>query len=69
MRSQRPCYTVPVARLTLTIDDELLRRARRRALAEVTSVVGERGLGRGAPFEVLANDQSFGSVTVRDPVA
>jgi plasmid stability protein len=33
-----PCYTDPVANLTLTIDDETLRRARIRALEEGTSV-------------------------------
>ena len=33
-----PCYTDPVANLTLSIDDELLQRARIRALHERTSV-------------------------------
>lgn len=33
-----PCYTDPVANLTLAIDDELLRRARIRALEDGTSV-------------------------------
>jgi hypothetical protein len=33
-----PCYTDPVANLTLTIDEETLRRARIRALQEGTSV-------------------------------
>jgi plasmid stability protein len=33
-----PCYTDPVANLTLAIDDDLLRRARIRALEEGTSV-------------------------------
>lgn len=33
-----PCYTDPVANLTLAIDDELLMRARMRALKEGTSV-------------------------------
>lgn len=33
-----PCYTDPVANLTLSIDDELLRRARIRALEHDTSV-------------------------------
>jgi plasmid stability protein len=33
-----PCYTGPVANLTLVIDDELLQRARLRALAQGTSV-------------------------------
>lgn len=39
MRSpHNPCYTDPVANLTLSIDDELLQRARIRALHEGTSV-------------------------------
>lgn len=33
-----PCYTDPVANLTLSIDDDLLRRARIRALERETSV-------------------------------
>ena len=33
-----PCYTGQVANLTLTIDDELLKRARVRAVRENTSV-------------------------------
>ena len=33
-----PCYTEPMARVTLLIDDELLERARMRALAQGTSV-------------------------------
>lgn len=33
-----PCYTDPVANLTLTIDDEILRAARIRALEHGTSV-------------------------------
>jgi plasmid stability protein len=33
-----PCYTEPVANLTLVIDDDLLQRARMRALAQGTSV-------------------------------
>jgi hypothetical protein len=33
-----PCYTGRVANLTLTIDDDLLRRARIRALERGTSV-------------------------------
>jgi plasmid stability protein len=32
------CYTEPVANLTLVIDDDLLQRARMRALAQGTSV-------------------------------
>lgn len=36
--TQDPCYTGAVANLTLTIDDELLRRARVRAAKENTSV-------------------------------
>lgn len=35
---RNPCYTDPVANLTLAIDDDLLRRARIRALEEGTSV-------------------------------
>jgi plasmid stability protein len=37
-RTQDPCYTEPVANLTLSIDDALLRRARIRALEQGTSV-------------------------------
>jgi hypothetical protein len=37
-RARDPCYTYPVANLTLTIDEETLRRARIRALNEGTSV-------------------------------
>lgn len=33
-----PCYTDPVANLTLSIDDDLLKRARIRALENGTSV-------------------------------
>jgi plasmid stability protein len=33
-----PCYTDPVANLTLTIDDDTLRAARIRALEQGTSV-------------------------------
>jgi plasmid stability protein len=33
-----PCYAGPVANLTLVIDDDLLQRARMRALAQGTSV-------------------------------
>ena len=36
--THNPCYTVPVANLTLAIDEDLLRRARIRALEEGTSV-------------------------------
>ncbi len=36
--AHNPCYTDSVANLTLSIDDELLRRARIRALHEGTSV-------------------------------
>ena len=36
--THNPCYTDPVANLTLAIDDDLLRRARMRALEEGTSV-------------------------------
>ena len=36
--TQIPCYTGPVANLTLTIDDTVLRRARIRALELDTSV-------------------------------
>ena len=35
---RNPCYTEPVANLTLAIDDDLLRRARIRAVQEGTSV-------------------------------
>jgi hypothetical protein len=33
-----PCYTDPVSNLTLAIDDDVLRRARIRALEQGTSV-------------------------------
>ncbi len=33
-----PCYTEPVANLTITIDDEVLKRARIRAIEQGTSV-------------------------------
>lgn len=36
--AQNPCYTGRIANLTLTIDDDVLLRARRRALAQGTSV-------------------------------
>jgi plasmid stability protein len=36
--SRNPCYTDPVANLTLAIDDDVLRRARIRALEQGTSV-------------------------------
>ena len=36
--TQDPCYTDPVSNLTLAIDDDLLRRARIRALEQGTSV-------------------------------
>jgi len=36
--ARNPCYTDPVANLTLVIDDDLLQRARLRALAQGTSV-------------------------------
>ena len=36
--TRNPCYTDPVANLTLSIDDDLLKRARIRALHEGTSV-------------------------------
>ncbi len=36
--TRNPCYTDPVANLTLAIDDDLLRRARIRALEQGTSV-------------------------------
>lgn len=36
--THNPCYTDPVANLTLAIDDDLLRRARIRALEEGSSV-------------------------------
>lgn len=38
IRTQDPCYTDPVANLTLAIDDETLRFARIRALEQGTSV-------------------------------
>ena len=38
MTAHNPCYTDPVANLTLSIDDELLKRARVRAVQEGTSV-------------------------------
>jgi hypothetical protein len=33
-----PCYTIPVANLTITVDAEILRKARIRALEQGTSV-------------------------------
>ena len=33
-----PCYTDPVANLTITVDEQLLKRARMRALEQGTSV-------------------------------
>lgn len=36
--TRNPCYTDPVVNLTLAIDEDLLRRARIRALEEGTSV-------------------------------
>ena len=33
-----PCYTDPVSNLTLSLDEEILRRARMRALEQGTSV-------------------------------
>ena len=36
--ARNPCYTDPVANLTLVIDDELLKKARIRALELGTSV-------------------------------
>lgn len=36
--THKPCYTDPVANLTLAIDEDLLRRARIRAIEEGTSV-------------------------------
>ena len=36
--TRNPCYTDPVANLTLAIDDDLLKRARIRAVQEGTSV-------------------------------
>ena len=36
--THNPCYTDPVANLTLAIDDDLLKRARIRAVQEGTSV-------------------------------
>lgn len=38
MTAQDPCHTDPVANLTLVIHDDVLRRARIRALPEGTSV-------------------------------
>ncbi len=38
LTAQDPCYTYPVANLTLTIDEGTLRRARIRALEQGTSV-------------------------------
>ena len=43
-----PCYTEPMAKLTLVIDDDLLQRARRRALEQGTSV-------KAVVREMLAN--------------
>lgn len=36
--TRNPCYTDPVANLTITIDDELLRSARVKAAEQGTSV-------------------------------
>ena len=38
MITHNPCYTDPVGNLTLSIDDDLLKRARVRAVHEGTSV-------------------------------
>ena len=38
MITRNPCYTDPVANLTLSIADDLLKRARIRAIEEDTSV-------------------------------
>lgn len=37
-KTRDPCYTDPVANLTITVDDELLKKARIRALERGTSV-------------------------------
>jgi len=37
-RAQIPCYTDPVSNLTLSIEEDILRRARIRALEQGTSV-------------------------------
>ena len=37
-RARDPCYTDPVANLTLSVDEDLLRRARIRALERGTTV-------------------------------
>lgn len=36
--TQDPCYTGPVANLTLSVPDDLLKQARRKALEDDTSV-------------------------------
>jgi hypothetical protein len=38
VRTRIPCYTDPVANLTITVDEEILRKARIRALEQGTSV-------------------------------
>ena len=56
-----PCYTDPVTNLTLAIDEDLLRRARIRALEDgtsVNSVVREflaAYAGRGEQVTAVAN--------------
>lgn len=37
-RTRDPCYTETVANLTITVDEEILKRARIRALEQGTSV-------------------------------
>jgi plasmid stability protein len=37
-RTRIPCYTDPVANLTISVDDDVLKRARIRALEHGTSV-------------------------------
>jgi len=48
------CYTEPVANLTLTIDDDTLRRARMKALELDTSV---NSLVREYLLEFVGNDR------------
>ena len=68
-----PCYTEPVANLTITVDEEVLRRARIRALELNTSVnavlrdylnefiSGYRDNDIMAAFLDLTNDESTGA--------
>ena len=73
MRTQRPCCTVPVARLTIIA--KVLHRGCQRAVVEAPSVDAGfvvAATRRGCQellTEDLTNGQDFGSITVRGPLA